>query len=163
MKIWEWRLLGVLALGGSAAGLVIGLSVLGAPNPLLPRLLMLPFLGMYVWGIWCGMRMLERDPRALLPNAWFWAMQTPYLTSPVFGYLFASGSLFYVTYAPGSGFGFRLQLGSAFQYSFLEADKPFAIGVNVFAVAVLVLLVNRHHQLLHAPAPAVAAPEGSGA
>jgi hypothetical protein len=160
MAAWEWRVLGVLALGGSFLGLVVGTSVLPAQQGVLARVLMVPFLGLYAWGIWCGLRMLERAPRALLPNAWFWALQVPYLTSPVLGYAFTSGSFLYLTWAPfTSNFGFTWRLGSQFQYSLLEGDKPFVIGINVFAFAMLAWIIRRSHALAYpAAAPAASPP-----
>jgi hypothetical protein len=81
MKRWERRVLGILALGGSFLGVVIGVSLLVSQRSVLVAAVEAPFLALYVWGIWCGLRMLERPDGALKMNAWFWATQVPYLVS----------------------------------------------------------------------------------
>ena len=144
MKRWERRALGLLAAGGGFLGVVLGVSLLVSPGNLLAKLLLLPFIALYAWGVRCGVLMLESDPRAVRSSIWFWALQTPYFMSPVFGYFFASGSLLYVTYSPAeTSLGALYRLGSQFEYSLLQADKPLVVGINLFAVAVLCLLVFR--------------------
>jgi len=147
MNRWERRVLGVLALGGSFLGLVLGITLLVSQHSPLVVVFEIPFLALYVWGIWCGLRMLEQPETALKMNVWFWATQVPYLTSPIAGYYFASGSMLYVTYQPStSSVGMFYRFGSQFQYSLFQADKPFVLGVNIFALVIVGWLVWRLYQ-----------------
>jgi len=141
---WERRIIGILTLGGSFLGIVIGLTLLISQNGALAKIVCVPFLLLYAWGMWCGLLLLESQQRALSQSAWFWGIQIPYFTSPVAGYMFASGSFANVTYEPSSStINFFYLFGSKFEYSLLQADKSLVIGINLFAVAVLALLVYR--------------------
>ena len=59
MQQWQRRLLGILTLGGGFTGLAVGLSLLLAPGSLLVKLLSVPFLGLFTWGMVCGLQLLE--------------------------------------------------------------------------------------------------------
>ena len=147
MKRWERRVLGILALGGSFLGLVLGVTLLASQRSVLVAVFELPFLVLYAWGIWCGLRMLEQSEGALKMNAWFWAAQVPYIMSPLAGYYFASGSMLYVTYQPNtSSLGMLARFGSQFQYSLFQADKPVVLGVNILALVIVGWLVWRLYQ-----------------
>jgi hypothetical protein len=64
--------------------------------------------------------------------------------SPIAGYLFASGALFYVTFRPTDlNVGAIVRLGSQFEYSILQADKPLTFGVNLLAVGVVLFLTRQ--------------------
>jgi hypothetical protein len=144
MQHWQRRLLGTLALGGGFLGVTIAFSLLIAPGQVvLARLLVLPFIVMYCWGAWCGLRLLEGDESSLKANRLFWLLQIPYFMSPIAGYFFASGALLYVTFRPTDlNVGAMLRLGSQFEYSLFQADKPLALGVNLFAVGVVLFLTR---------------------
>jgi hypothetical protein len=147
MQTWQRRVLGILALGGSFTGLAIGLTLLTSPGNLLSKALALPFLALYVWGIICGLRLIEQREGAPRQNLYFWLVQIPFLTSPIAGYSFSSGSSLYFTYQPGiSKWDFLARFGSQFVYSILQTDKPLIIGVNIFAILVcgfLLFLLRR--------------------
>lgn len=144
MNLWQRRFLGILTLGGSFLGGVAGTGPLfAAATPVLGRILALVAVGLYSWGVWCGAQLLEHSEDALRSNRAFWAIQIPYLISPVASYLFASGPLLYLTFQPFAfRFGFLGLLGSKFDYTLLQFDQPFVVGANVFAIAVF-LFLNR--------------------
>lgn len=161
MKRWERRVLGLLAVGGGFVGVTIaGAALLGTGN-WVGRLLVIPFLALYLWGTWCGLLLLEDDPRSIRLNAWLWAFQIPYFMSPVFGYAFSSGSLFYVTLWPmEAAFGALYRFGSQFEYSLLESDRPLIVGVNIVAIGAFGLLL---HRLPEAPSDKPPTPLSGGA
>jgi hypothetical protein len=138
MQLWQRRILGILALGGSVVGLGVGSTgLLLATGPVVGKLLSLPFLGLYCWGIWCGLRLLEGAESAYRLNRLFWALQIPYLTSPYVGYFFASGAYLFITFnLSDTRMGFQAYMGSQFGYSLLQSEKPLVIGINVFALAI---------------------------
>jgi len=137
MHLWQRRLFGVLALGGSFTGLAVGLALLLVPGGILNKILSLPLLAMYVWGMICGLRLLEGRDEALRSNFYFWLVQIPFLTSPIAGYSFSSGASLYFMYQPSaSTWNYFAGFGSQFSYSLLQTDKPFVAGFNLFALAV---------------------------
>ena len=141
MRLWQRRTLGILALGGGFVGLALGSQMPMNTDLSVPaRVLTLPFMALYGFGIWCGLGMLESRPGTVALNRLFWLLQIPYIMSPVAGYLFASGAMAYASFAPGSGFGAMARFGSQFQYSLFELFRPFAIGVNLVALAVFAFL-----------------------
>ena len=142
MQQWQRRLFGVLALGGGFLGITIAISLLISPGmAFLARVLVLPFIAVYCWGAWCGLRLIEGDESSLRANRLFWALQIPYFMSPIAGYFLASGFLVYVTFRPSDiNVGAFFRLGSQFEYSLLQADKPLTFGLNLFAIAAVVVL-----------------------
>ena len=141
MRQWQRRVLGILALGGSFTGLAVGLAALIAPGGTLAKVLVLPFLALYVWGIVCGLRLIEGRDDVLRQNLYFWLMQIPFLMSPIAGYSFASGASLHLKYQPSSAeWDFFARIGSQFEYSLLQG-KPLIVGVNLVAVGVSIFLV----------------------
>lgn len=141
MQQWQRRLLGILALGGGFTGLAVGLSLLLAPGSFLGKLLSVPFLGLFTWGMVCGLRLLEGRDDALRQNFYFWLAQVPFLMSPVLGYSFSSGASLHFKYQPSLyKWDFFARFGSQFEYSLLQG-KPFIVGINVVAAGVCCFLV----------------------
>ena len=142
MKPWLRRVIGVLTLGGGFLGLTVGLQLLFATQqPLVGKCMLLAFICAYGWGCWVGMRLLEQAPRASDVTALYWLAQVPMFSSPLAAYTFAGGSLLFVTYTVGPGLGVRWQLGSTFEYSLLDASKPWKLGINLFALSVSIVLL----------------------
>lgn len=115
-------------------------------------------MAFFVWGIWCGVQMLEGGRRALVRNALFWLAQVPLLQTSVFGYtvfcgaqlqVFAKLSPFQVGFF-GSGFGaqFSLNLG--------QPGARFAIGVNLVALCISFWLMRKCENAGPALSPAPA-------
>lgn len=141
MKPWLRRALGVLALGGSFLGFAIGLEHILGSNPLLTKVAILPFIGLYAWGIWCGIALIEGVPGALRLNRFFWALQIPLISSPIVSYMFASGALLNISFEPALGkINFYVRFGSQYGGSVLNAEQPWGIGINVVALGVFMCL-----------------------
>ena len=138
MKIWQWRVIGILTLGGGAVGVATSLSLLLSLNSVLDWAFCLVFLSIYSWGIWCGVRLLERQSDSIRNVIWYWLLQIPVVGSPFFGYFLSS--VFHTTvalqFAP-LNVNANFLLGSKFQYSLMQSDQPWLFGVNLFAVAVV--------------------------
>lgn len=141
MRIWQRRMLGILAVGGGAVGVVVCLAMFARQMGPLSYFLILFGSAIYGWGIWCGVKLLEAAPGASGSNRWFWAIQIPVLQSPVIGYVFSSGALLDI-YAQANPlkFGFNWLVGSQFNYELLQPGKPLVVGVNVFALAAFLVL-----------------------
>ena len=144
MQIWQRRVLGVLAVGGSALGIAIGVEAAASANNALVWLLVALFIILYLWGIWCGVSLIEQRGGATPSNLAFWCIQIPMLESPYIGYLFTSCFFTTLTFQPSeTKLGFLFWLGSKFDVSLMQADKPFVFGVNLFALAVAVFLYRQ--------------------
>lgn len=144
MNIWERRIIGTLTLGGSFLGLVLWLMLAVGQSQLLAKILSAPFALGYLWGLWCGIQLLEGNGRGLRQSTWFWVIQIPTFSSPVLGYLFTSGAYVTVTYLPAtSSFNWMMTLGSKFECSLMQADKPWMFGINFIAIVVASLLFWR--------------------
>lgn len=140
MQTWLHRTLGILALGGSAVGCTIILTTLLSDQPTSSKVILLLFLPIYIWGVWCGLKMLERHPGAIGANLVFWAIQVPVLQSTAVTYLLSSGMLggiwFQVSPAKITALGW---LGSRFEFS-INQPKPLAIGLNFVAAGICTVL-----------------------
>lgn len=148
MQIWQRRVVGILGVGGGAIGIVAVTSVAAQQRNPLEWLFSLLFAALYAWGIWCGVRMLEASPDAERKNLKFWLTQVPVLSSPVLGYFFANG--FHLTVSV-QAFPLNLNanflLGSTFTYSLLQPDKPWILGVNLFALGISLFLARKVRRL----------------
>ncbi|AXK71260.1 hypothetical protein DWG18_02450 [Lysobacter sp. TY2-98] len=143
MKVWQRRVIGILGVGGGAIGIAAVTSVVAQQHNPIEWLFSLIFAALYAWGLWCGVRMLEGSPDAERKNLIFWLVQVPVFSSPVLGYFFANG--FHLTVsvqASPLNFNANFFLGSTFTYSLLQSDKPWILGVNLFALGVALWLVR---------------------
>ncbi|HVI57759.1 MAG TPA: hypothetical protein VM619_02645 [Luteimonas sp.] len=144
MQIWQRRILGILAIGGSALGIAIGVQAAGSSGNVVAWLVIAPFILLYLWGIWCGVSLIEQKAGALRSNLVFWGLQVPLFQSPYAGYLFTSGFFTTVTFQPSeTRLGFLFWLGSKFEISLMQADKPLVFGMNLFALAVALFLYRQ--------------------
>lgn len=141
MKTWQRRTIGILTLGGGAVGVSALLAhLLSRSNPV-EWLLGSAALAIYIWGIWCGTRLLEAREGAEESAMKYWLVQVPSVMSPLFGWFLAGGFHFTVALQV---FPLKLhwntQLGSAFNYSIFNSSAPWWLGINFAAVAVVYVL-----------------------
>ena len=137
MEPWQRRVIGILTLGGGAIGFAAALGLLLSRSNPLEWLFCLLFMAAYAWGVWSGMRLLESQPGAERSTLKYWLIQVPTFSSPILGYFMSSG--FHTTATLQlSPFNFNANflLGSSFNYSLMQSDKPWSIGINVFAAVI---------------------------
>lgn len=141
MKLWQRRGIGILSLGGGAIGAALGLQLILSRGHPVEWVICLAFIAIYVWGVWCGTKLLEGDDQALRPLLKYWALQVPTFGSPILGYFLESGFHATVSFQfwPPHISG-NMVIGSSFNYSLMQAGTPWSIGVNVFALVVSVWL-----------------------
>jgi hypothetical protein len=141
MKTWQRRVFGILAVGGGGTGVSISLQTLLTRTNPIEWLLLAGFIAIYAWGIWCGVRLLEGRPGAERANTIYWLIQVPYFMSPLAGYFLASGFNLTVFYQfAHANLSANAQLGSSVLYSLLQPDRPFIIGINLFALGACLYL-----------------------
>lgn len=138
MKLWQRRTVGILTLGGGAIGLAAGLTLLMSRSNSIEWLLCIAFIAVYVWGIWCGARLLEGAVGAERSTLKYWLVQVPTFTSPFLGYFLSSGfhSTVALQIAPLK-LTASFMTGSSFTYSLMQPEQPWSIGFNLFAAAIV--------------------------
>jgi hypothetical protein len=150
MKLWQRRMIGILTLGGGSVGVAAALTLLLTRSNPIEWLFCIGFMVIYVWGVWCGVRLLEGQPDAEKSATKYWLIQIPAFGSPIFGYFLSSG--FHATITLQI-FPLKINgnflLGSTFNYSLMQAGSPWFIGFNLFAVAITWWLARKASR--HAP------------
>jgi len=144
MKLWQRRVLGILAVGGGAVGATLSVIALIRVSHVIEGLIYVAFSCLYAWGIWCGVKMFEAQPNAERYNRRFWLIQIPALNSPLLSYTMVCG--FQVTlsleFTPLK-FGASLDAGSQFNFSLLQWDHPWSFGINVFALGIFLWMARK--------------------
>lgn len=144
MRHWLWRAMGVLALGGGFTGVVFGVNAALVGGPLSVWISVGLGLVIYGTGTWVGFRLLEGKPGAERLNLIYWWLQVPVIQTPVFGLRFYCGAGAQVSATFGTGqlvsddinLSANAFLGSQFEWSLGQLDRPWTIGINLFALAV---------------------------
>lgn len=148
MKLWQRRLLGILALGGGATGISVTGQHVFQQTQFLHWVFCLVAIAIYAWGIWCGVIMLESRPDAAKYNQRYWLVQTPIFMSPIIGGNIWGGVHFSLTLEIWPiNVGFFTAFGSGFNYSMMDTSKPFIIGVNVVALAIAAWLTRQTDEI----------------
>jgi hypothetical protein len=156
MKTWLRLTIITMTVGGGFNGVVITAQFLFHPGNQKPLsiLLVACFFALYVFAIVSGLLFVD-NPRQTRPLIAVLAMSIPCIVSPFIVYNFATGASIVLTAGTAEGAsGFNLHaawgLGSSFEFTLLKAHR-WSIGVNVFALAILVLLLRS----VRTPAPIV--------
>lgn len=144
MKPWQRRTIGILTVGGGATGVAVLLAhVLGTSHPV-PWLFSMIGMGIYAWGTWCGVKLLEASPGAEESTMRYWLLQIPTVSSPVFSFFLAGGFHFTIALQVAPlNLHWTTQIGSVFNYSLLNFKAPWSLGVNLAAVAVVFFLYGQ--------------------
>lgn len=143
MKLWQRRTLGILSIGGGCIGITAATGLLASQNLWLNNAFIIMAILLYAWGLWCGAMLYEGREDWLNKNLIFWAIQIPSFSSPYFSYAFSSGAEFINTIGLQSSndrLDYSFQLGSHFKYNVIDANEPVSVGVNLFAVIVVLFL-----------------------
>lgn len=144
MKDWQRRVLGVLALGGGATGLsyMASAALLGQALAASEYLLVAVAGAFFLWGVWCGLQMIEGRPRANFTNAIFWLAQVPLFQTPAVVYSAICGAhlQLFVKLSPVElGFTWGI-LGSQVRLGFGQAGQPPVVGLNALALMIACFL-----------------------
>jgi hypothetical protein len=143
MKLWQRRILGLLAVGGGAAGATASVTMLLNSASVVRWAIYTVFACLYAWGVWCGVKMFEGQPNAEKYHRRFWLIQVPALNSPLIGYSMVCGfhltlSLDLTPFKLGANFS----LGSMFNFSLFQWNEPLSLGVNVFALGIFLWMAR---------------------
>jgi|SRR5208283_4940343 len=146
MKTWLRLTLITITVGGGFTGVAITLQFLlnSEGQRGLNLSVAVVFLALYTYVTVCGL-IFAQDAQQTRPLIAVLAIQIPWISSPLATYNFAAG--FYAVVSVGSPgragarFGAGAYLGSRFGLSLFQAN-PWRIGVNLFALAMLILLLR---------------------
>ena len=140
MNAWFRRLLLILTIGGGAVGIVLTMSLFGQMTKVFGFIILLAFIALYGYGVFVGLKLSE-GPVSLKHLRVYFGLQIPFFSSPIIGYRFCSGFQFTAAVMQ-PGFRWDLRLGSEWQF-ILGSPAPWGIGINFFALAILLLLHSR--------------------
>src|SRR5438034_9994951 len=141
MKSWLRLTLVTVTIGGGFTGVAITLQSLLTPQeqPPLYYFLMSGFLALFAFVTISGV-VFVHDPNRIRLLIIALAIQIPWVSSPLIAYKFAAG--FQVCAALfGGRFAGGFRLGSDYQINLFQ-QLPWGVGINFFALALLVLLVR---------------------
>ena len=106
--------------------------------------LLVAFIALYAFVVVCGI-MLWRNPRRVTPILIAFAIQLPFISSPLLSYQFAAGPRFDLRVGTpsepdkiGVFCGMSGQVDSSFRFS-MEDEGPSRIGINLVALLFFVL------------------------
>jgi hypothetical protein len=141
MKSWLRLTLITVTVGGGFTGVAITLQALFARQTQAPvyYALMLAFLALFAFVTASGLAFVH-NPERTGPLIVALALQIPWVSSPIIAYRLAAG--FQISIALiGGHFAGGFRLGSDFQINLFQ-QLPWGAGVNLFALALLVLLLR---------------------
>ncbi|MCF6198235.1 MAG: hypothetical protein L3J67_02345 [Hyphomicrobiaceae bacterium] len=152
MNKWVRRFLALITLVGSVYGLTASIFSIFELNAtgggIIAMVLAAIGVVFFLFGLLTGFWLLEGTPKAVMANSFFWLLQLPAVITAFFTYkVYAFGSMAFSTDPTFSGFGFPTNgapLGapeSRFDLSMGSADDGISIGINLFALFMLVLLL----------------------
>ncbi len=141
MNAWLRLTLITVTVGGGFSGFTATLQQLSSlqSQPPASSILMVGFLGLYALVTISGLLFVQ-DQRRTVPLIIALAIQIPWVSSPLFAYRFSAA--FHLTIGLIGGKlngGFRL--GSDWQCSLFQ-KLPWGVGVNLFALLVVLLLAR---------------------
>lgn len=136
---------GWLSALGSVAALISMLPVLiqGGGMGFPGELFLFATFVLYLYGAWTGIQALRNTPMWQQRSMWFWAAQVPAFSSSLLSVTTSCGfgAWLYLRFGPGGlGGGWAAYLGSGFRWSYGKPEEVLTVGVNAFAVLLVVLL-----------------------
>ena len=141
MGKWLRRVSGVLTLGGGFAGIaVIAAQFLSNVPSGVSLTISIAFILVFAWGLVAGVLVLEGSRLGTYLSLPYWLLQVPYFALPWVLYEFSSGAQLALA-VRGVGFSYSWSLGARFNL-FFGSDVDWFVGVNIFALAMFVLLLR---------------------
>jgi hypothetical protein len=144
MKTWLRLTLITVTVGGGFAGVVVTLqALLGSQGQRAFNLpLMCVFLLLYVYVTVSGLLFVHK-PEQTRPLIAALAIQIPWISSSLIVYKFAAAlhAVFSIRSPEAAGLRFdtEILLGSGWRFAWLQ-ENPWSIGINLFPLAILLLL-----------------------
>ncbi len=127
-------------IGGGFIGIALTAQSFSQADRVIVYIALLAFVCLNGYGIFLGVRLSEGSAR-LRHLRFYFMLQIPFISSPIIVYQFATG--LHVTVAIiQSTLSCGWRLGSEGQLA-ISSSAPWGIGINVIAIAIVVLLYSR--------------------
>lgn len=156
---WFIRFIAVVTIGGCFIGLTTIINHLMSPQGVFSYVVFALFILTFMLGIVISIRLLERcSVGALTDNRNFWAIQIFFFSSPLMAYQLTNGLLINIWITNTDGLQHGFMIGSAFSLNFLNMNQPWAIGINMVAIAITLyiqLSLNKFNKHQRTTTPAV--------
>jgi hypothetical protein len=137
MNVWFRRLLLILTIGGGFVGVTLTVQFFAQADKVIAYAILLAFVGLYAYGIFVGLKLSEGPPPLNHLRLYF-ALQIPFISSPLIAYRFCSGLQVTVAIIQ-PGLRWDCYLGSQWQFAILSS-APWGCGVNFVALVIVFLL-----------------------
>ena len=139
------RVLGVVAIAGSALGLAMMVPILmqGSIFRAIDQLALLSVVLLYGYGIWSGIGAVKGRSGWRTHARYFWVAQVPSISSSLVTFAVSCGAgawLYLRLGSAGVGAGAAAYMGSGSQWSYMQHKPELLLGVNVLALAIVVWL-----------------------
>ncbi len=133
--------------GGGFLGIVFTLAYLFTIEniPAVTLVISIVFVALYAFVTITGVRLAFDDHHTNLMRLAIW-LQVPVLSSPIFAWIFSAGFSLNLTWI-GTIVGVNFWLGSRWQFNLLQ-ELPWGIGINLFAVLMLILLKHMKSEVV---------------
>jgi len=141
MKTWLRWLLIVLSVGGGFTGIAVTFEALFRNEASLGVWLACGFaILLYMFVVVSGLIFAD-SPTRTLPLVAALIIQIPWVSSPIFDYGFCAGFRISAGLLDGK-IVLNGRLGSYFEIFFFGSSHPWGVGINFFALLVLILLLR---------------------
>lgn len=139
MNVWLRRFLVILTVGGGFAGLALTVQIIFvAQKPFwVTYAIALLFFALYAYGVFIGI-WLSEGSRPVWPLLFYFALQIPFISSPIFTYRFCSGLQATVAIV-GDVLSWDARLGSECRLAILSS-ATLGFGINLVALVVVLIL-----------------------
>jgi hypothetical protein len=141
MKTWfRWILL-ILSIGGGFTGFVLTIKELFHPQSkqIIYFILFCGFSSLYLFILIAGLIFAD-NPKKIKPLLLAFALQVPWVSSPIMAYRFSAG-IHLTVGVIGGDLRVLFRLGSDWQFNLMQ-NLSWGIGVNVPALVLIFLLLN---------------------
>ena len=138
---WMVRFLSVSTIGGAFLGITNIVANLTNLSGAFGYIIYITFLMLYAAGIIVAVKLFEKTTvGALKANLLFWLAQVPIFMSPILGFQLSNGAFMNIWISSADGVQFVALIGSVFNLSFFQLEQPWAIGVNLLAIGVVLYI-----------------------
>ncbi len=141
MNIWAKRLFILLSIGGGYCGAVFMFLLFPqVKGQIAGYILVSAMIATFAFGVFCGLSFIEDEEKGLKLLRWFFGIQIPILSSPLFAYQLSAGAGVNLSWI-GSNMSIFWRFGSEMGVWILQ-DRPWGLGLNIFAL-VMFIWTNR--------------------
>lgn len=130
----------IVTIGGGFSGIVFSMAAFYRMDGSLIYLIIISlFIGLYSFIVFSGLRFSVTNDYQKIHYALM--LQIPWVSSEVIAYRLSSAFQMSVLFKEG-GLDWRIKLGSDFDFFLFNTNLPQGMGINLFALLVLILVIK---------------------